>query len=318
MNYINISTKVLAVMDWQDWLWLGIGIATFITAIVALLILLPRRRKYAQRHRRIAVTNTGNMRSRYKLRAENPDGSLDFDFLINGIYLPEVVPTQTVTATRAVDFPDSPPSTSTPQSGKKPKLGGAKKSVGFMMKISFLVADVLSTFGMLLPRSIGGPLLGVSLRMRQGQGQVQRVQMLSNRVGKNTGTGGGASSGHPQVPSSADFARAKSSPKTAATRVVQEQREMNIPGWVQTSYIEPGETLTLDMVITPPRPYKAQQKSYRVISKSLEYVDTSSITQEDIFQFSGLTMMQRYGPFIIIVAGALAILGLTYLLLNVV
>ncbi len=140
---------------WALWAWR----ATFVIALVAALAvwywLSRRQRRLAERVLRVVVTNRGNIRSRYALEAESPDGALRLAF--------------------AVGEGD----TLVPQAGEE--LTGLWKKG---MQAGSSGAGFLNSLGDILPRPLGKPLLWVARRIHRGQSEVRHVEQTTHQAGQ--------------------------------------------------------------------------------------------------------------------------------------
>lgn len=276
----NAGRVAAIASGWRILLWIAIVVATLIVTALALAAIMRVQRSRVQRRVRLELINRGNVRSRYALRAESPQDGLRFAFILDGVRLQgdeapvTSRPTQTQAATQPTD-------TKTPNKAKNQAMG-----------LGRLAADVLSTLGSILPRSVGSPLLQASARIRQGQATVRRVEQLPGRVTKVA----------PARPASA----ARPAAQVVATTSLA-------AGWVQTPFVEPGSSLRIELLIDPLSPYERQHRVFTVESRSLEQPGSPpEITEGDV-RMVGLTALQWYAPFVatVIIAAAFLVIALS-------
>jgi hypothetical protein len=195
----------------------------------------------------------------------------------------------------------------------------AKKAMG----AGSAIADLLTTVGRLLPRSIGAPLLEAAGQMRSGEAKAKRIQQTPGRVSAQTRRVAGA------MPDSAterlaDPSKAETAPaaEEAAVAAVQPSpgeakpagQERAVPmtrtrlqSWVQTPAVEPGDNLHFDLVVRPVKANKTRHYSFEVFSRSVEGEEVEVVRDEWYIEISGVSGLRRYHPYLLV--GALAILA---------
>ncbi len=283
---------------WQLTLKITAALVIVILALIILGLWLRGQRDRARYRYRVEITNQGNIRSRYELQV-NEGGTvsadaprlLKFDFKLNGAHL----------YTKA-ESDILPQSTHSPQAQGQPQVstsstqreGTFHKNVDRISRVSYLIGDMLSTVGYLLPHSIGGPISRMSMRVRTGGYTARRVEYISERVNtlrdeKAQPSGGSTSSSQAQA----------SSPASATHTQV-------ITGlWTQMPFVHPGKTLTIDMFVTPKNPYKDRLVPYKLISRSTEQTDAPVLVTEDTIHITGFGPLKRYGPFLVVLVGVI-------------
>jgi hypothetical protein len=62
----------------------------------------------------------------------------------------------------------------------------------------------------------------------------------------------------------------------------------------QTPFIEPGETLAVDLLIEPVKPFDAQYYPFTINSSSLEQTEREPVVEQGSVQIQGLAWYRRY------------------------
>jgi hypothetical protein len=271
-----------------------VAIAVVVITGVLLIIVARERRKHLRKRVRLEIANQGNVQSRYQLRAEDPDGDLEFQFTLDGDQLPEQIvfgasgQRAEAPASAVVGMPIS--AKGTPQPVKQ--SGGAQEKVKKASAAGGVVAEMLTSLGSILPSSLGAPLMRMSSQLRRGQAQASRAQQVSARVGS------------PQV----------GSPTAAAQRpaeAVQPTASAHPAGsytWVETPLVPPGGRLNLDLIVKSAPPRDDQLRSFRVVSRSLEQRDAPQVVEEGSLPIKGGFWVQRLLPELAILTISLVIL----------
>lgn len=298
--------------------WRTVGWIVIILVLLGVVVLLiPTIRRWqkrpGQRRYRLELRNQGNVRSRYALEADAPHDSLDFVFTLNGSPLHGRLVTSTTTAT-------APPAQTQAASSPPPQRGGggpsasiqkAKKVGGVVGGLSGTVATVLISIGNLLPYSAGLPFIRIGSKLRRGQSSVGRVGQMGGAMKRQAArtkvrVPSGAS-GRPTAPAPPNRPAA---PAPATDSVVALETE-----WVETPFVEPGDSLTLDLLVQPENPYRPQHVPFTIRSKSVEWEGAPEVVEETLVRIAGLTPFQKFGPFILLAVGiTLALLGASLLL----
>jgi hypothetical protein len=290
---------------WSGWPWV-VTIAVIAVAVVIWSLLARRQRQHSRRMCRLELANLGNVRSRYELRAEDPAHALQFSFVLGGARL----------YGRSVT-PAAAPSTGSgqaPSTGRRGELvepsGQAAASSlekagrvqGWAMRSGSVVASALSTLSTLLPRSASGPLRQVASQIRRGGGSVRRAEHLTSQAGRLRPK---ARPGTPPLrQASLDYARDRQGrptrPPTGAEEAPAATRsDAAAQTWVQTPFVEAGGTLAIDLLISPTNPFQTAYYPFTVTSRSLEAPDASLIVEEASVHIVGITLFQRFGPFLV-------------------
>jgi VWFA-related protein len=188
-------------------------------------------------------------------------------------------------------------------------LSGAREKANWLMNISRAVADTIGAVGALLPSSMGRPLKNLSTQLRQHQtaasraqkapgefvGRVQRIPKHMSRV-QPAPTKRAASP--PSQPSSrelpadgaiqetyqtdqkTDQQRGQAIGQEQGQATGHERRQSQPPpiaaleqenGWTRTPPTPPGESLPLDLLVTPVgRPAQTQIYPFTVVAKAAQ------------------------------------------------
>jgi hypothetical protein len=295
---------------WSGWPWV-VTIAVIAVAAVVWALLARRQRQRSRRTCHLELANLGNVRSRYELRAEDPGQALQFSFVLGGarLYGQSVTP-PTAPSTSSGQAPSTSngtfasgqaPSTSSGQAAAS-SLERAGRAKGWAMHTGSAVAGTLSTLGALLPRSASGPLRQVASQIRRGGGSVRRAEHLTRQAGRLRPK---ARSGTPPLrQASLDYARDRQGrptrPSTGAEKVPAAARsDVTAQTWVQTPFVEAGDTLAIDLLISPTDPYQTAYYPFTVTSRSLDAPDAPLIAEEGSVHVVGLTLFQRFGPLLV-------------------
>jgi VWFA-related protein len=212
----------------EEWLASAQKIAVVIGALAIILLLIfiallligrivKAQQAYGRQKYGFAILNSGNIRSRYELWAEESSGSLEFGFFLKGADLQEQTtevvepaagvdspkmtqvaePAQSVQVTVApaeeVPSPAATDQTTQAETGKQKSSPGAQMGqtadqARRVMGLSGAIGGILMTVARILPRSMGRPLQNAATRMRAGQTRVQQTMRAPTRIARTTGT----------------------------------------------------------------------------------------------------------------------------------
>jgi len=278
-----------------------IVVAIIAVAVLATVGVALGQRKNLQKNLRVEIHNRGNVPSRFELRAEDPEGILDFEFSLGGSPLPLGV----------IATVEAAPSSAQPRQPAKARASAALQSAeGVQQKarqvtgLAGALTGLLGTLGMVLPRSIGQPLLDLSSDLRRGQGKVIQAQQMPKRVKGQASRIKTATGAKPLTSRPSAASRPAPSGATApeAAPVTELEATAIAPGWVQTPQVEPDATLGLDLQVRPRHARRAQIYSFTLLSRSAEADDAPLVKQEWSGQIAGLSGFRRYHPYLLIVA----------------
>jgi hypothetical protein len=317
---------------WLKGILLGAVVGVTILDAAALLILIPMvQGKRGPALRRLEISNTGNVRSCYELRAEDPQNALRFRWRcdsINGVERAAMEPTRrasggnpravprAVNVVRPTKRPGAADLTEIDalrRAARSPIPEAVRKDEA---PVTQLGHRLVSAFGLRRPvvsRPLATTLLGVSSPVHSAQREVKRATWISSMVSQAASVFG------LQGPTAPSDARHR--PRSGATQVITHTT-------IQTLFVEPGESLTFDLLIDPVRPYRTQVYTYKVISRSIEpgpagpdpsrstsgsaIYPTAVVVAEDKIRIAGLSGLGRRVPSVVILGVTIAILYLVF------
>lgn len=292
------------------WHWL-----IFILIIAALIALtLPLISKWQGQRRqktlRLELTNHGNVRSRYALRATDPTNNLRFKFLLNGTKLHEqLVPIPGARLTINQTAPTTTQQRPAPAASKK-SPGGNPLSIA--SQTANVLSALLSTLGSILPGAMGRSLLQAGAKMRGGRNVMQRTQQATGYATQlapgskpASSYNGQGSYYRPSTP-----AQSYAQPATLPASALPAEK---LPGhlvetWWQTPFVEANQTLRLDVSVAPINSFKTQHYPVTVNSRSVEFENAPIVAEDLSFQFAGLNIFERYAPYFLLLTGVLILL----------
>ena len=312
-----------------------IVLIVLVVAAIAVIVIARWQRMNLEKNFRLEIRNQGNAPSQFELKAEDPDRILAFEFRLAGVSLS---PSPTSQATQVPELASQPQQSveagevvETRSRMGLPDTGQAQQKMQGAMGASRAIADVLSSLGMMLPRSIGGPLLEASAQLRRGRGRVDTVQSMPKRVGdqaKRVKAASGSVSGmvgstpagtQASAPTrTQDSVPARSEPSApvmqpAAAPVAQVAAQQ----WVQTPAVEPGESVRIDLKIRPTRARSGRLCSFSILTRSLEQEDAPIESDEWTGEIGGVGGLRRYHPYALIASIAIFLIGLAFWLASV-
>lgn len=286
------------------WHWLLFIVVVGLILLFAVPMILTWQRRQGHAVFRVDLSNVGNVRSRYALRASEPSGQLTFRFLSHGRPLRE----------QAVALASTPPAApsgasraapAAPRARAKPAGGGGVSGLG---QTGGLVASLLTTLASIAPgSSVGKSLTRTAASLRRGQTMASQAQRASEYAGQLGGGGGGSRAG-------------SSRPADGASPVQAAQRATPAPStgpaeieiWAQTPFVEPGQTLSIDMHVRAQNPYRSQQYGVHLASKTVEVSTPTPHVEQIGVHLEGLNAFERYAPFILL-ASLLIVLLMAFL-----
>ncbi len=250
----------------------------------------------------VEICNTGNVRSRYELRAEDPAAGLEFWWLLNKAPL--------------AGLPALPEAGSAPASAapERPALAGmsgqvrrSAEKVRGAVRIGEGISNALGSLAVMLPPSIGAPLRRAAGTLWQGRTRVTGAMEAPARA---KGALSSIIPGRGQAPRPAE-------PVERARQVQRAQpaRAMASPT-AQTPYVEPGERLLLELRVAPLRRRRGGARLIKVTASSAEKEaierGAPSAAVERNVQVAGLPWLLRLLPFALLLLAAIIALGLVY------
>jgi VWFA-related protein len=306
-------------------------VAAFV-AVATLIIIAQMQRKKLIARRRLAISNTGNVRNRYELHARDTAGVLKFEFSLNGTKLARhqvahvAESVEVATVTEVSD--DAEMAGETVPAAPAVDLGKAKQTVGQAKTMSGLASTVLGGLGALLPGSLGQPFKNMSQKMRRKQSdtgrairvpkdKLDRAKALRGQVTQGSSKGSQTREAVPSSKAEASHIVAsverEAVPATTVTRIGQP----TVEAWSQTPFVEPGETLTVALLIDPLKPHRTQDCSFQVVSRGIEQKDAPPVVKEGSIHIEGISWFRLYLPALAFgIVSAAAILSIVFLLAN--
>lgn len=323
----NLTLQFLAA-PWRliDWLRPVLIAAAILLALLLLWLLawlLWRRRRQPYKFA-LVIANLGNISSRYKLRAEEPAGQLDFSFMLGHTLLaaepvPVYLEPQGVQTGPAASYPTQPDGPiaagrqgqrSMPQFKKPEGANQLQKAGSKLSGIAALTSPLVTLTVMIasfLPRSIGEPMQRWANGIMQQQTRVQsQVSYTQSNISSTRHTfqsaGGQLASAVPAKPTLSQAAPAPdrvavpTAPPPPAlaetqpmirtpavsTRATNGGASRSAPvqsGWVWTPAVEPGETLNIELLISPFKPNLAQTYKFTVTSRPVDAADAPAVIE---------------------------------------
>jgi hypothetical protein len=269
-------------------------IAVLVATGLALGAVASYRRRQLGRRVHLELANLGNVQTCYELRAEDPEDALKFRFLFQGSRL---APRQTpraaqVTSPRPADRP-------LPQEAHK-KQGGILAAADGVMGSGGAVAGFLGTVGLMLPRSLGAPLLRASSQLRGKQIAVARVRSAPVQVRRLNRL----------VPRQL-WGAARRVPAATASRPAP-AAQVDASPWVQTPAILPGDTLSIELLVQSGVSGPNGRRPFRVISRPVEQEAAPVVIEEASVLFGAGFWTRPFLPYLSICFAAAALLLLAF------
>ncbi len=278
---------------WQLWAWIVVlAVLAGVTLLLVLAIVTWQKRMGQVRYR-LELHNAGNVASRYGLQVEAPEGGLEFRFMLHG----EALIGGAVTGGEDAGTPETRRESAS-RGGRKTKRRG-------LLNLASTVSGLLISLGNLLPYDVGVHLIRIGSKMRRGQGTAERMGRVSGQMSRQVGEVGGTHG--------AAGGRERASPSEPAPPPTS--------SWLKTPSVAPGETLALELLVSPENPYRAQRRTCVLRSRPLgqdavEHGETAPHAVRHEVELSGLTPFQAYGPFLLLLMGVIVVLVLALQLMG--
>ncbi len=221
----------------------------------------------------------------------------------------------------------APPASPAAGGGVRQTAGKAKQTSSSVMGLTSFIGEMLRTLSYLLPGSAGRSVENLGRRVSEGRRTVSyatyRPQQMARAADRLRDQAGRV------VPST-------SRTETAAGRVAQPKTGPSVPPggtgvgfdrtgtggparpttgrretvvtngrqavtslWSQTPLIDPGETLTIDLLIAPRKPHRTQRYSFKVLSKAIESESAPLVVEEGSIQIKGRSWFRRLIPYLL-------------------
>jgi hypothetical protein len=91
---------------------------------------------------------------------------------------------------------------------------------------------------------------------------------------------------------------------------------MSASGWAATPYVEPGGKLNVKLVITPVRVPRSELYTFRIVSRSAEAAETTSVDQHGSVALTAVPWLRRLVPVLFMLLTLAATAGLAWYLLT--
>jgi hypothetical protein len=311
---------------------IGAIVATIIIAVIVLTIIVRAQRKKLQKRCRLEISNMGNVRSRYELQAEDATGALKLRFAHAGTNLSErqvlnsAETTEVAEAVEVTEVAEEVVEVDKPTPTRsRVDLGRVKQTAGLANRLNDVASSVSASLGALLPGSAGARFRDMSKQMRKTRSDASRsvrvpkvkLDRAQNIRSRLTGAMPTTSRRRGQVsPAKEKALPPTAQPERRITSVAQVAHSI-VEHWAQTPCVEPGEVLTVDLLIDPVRPHQTQRCSFKVISRAAEQKDAPLVMEDGSIQIAGISWFRLYLPALIFGAvTAIAILSIVFLMIN--
>jgi hypothetical protein len=270
---------------WRAWFRFpsgpGLVAASTLAAAALAAAVLKGQAKRRQAIIPVEVYNEGNVRSRYRLRAEGTGGDLQFRWALNGTPLAPWRAPDEGRDSEPVEVEVAPP----PEPPARPAR--AREQAAAAMRAGDALVDTLGSVGNLLPGSMGRPMRQVRSQVLGGKSRVRRIQRTSSTLTR---------------------AATRSSRPKARTQRRARARLAVLDTWCQTPAVEPGEVLTVHLVAALHKPLaRTREYVFRVISGSLEPQDAPLETEEQRLRLVGVPWLRRLLPFVMVIGAAMIV-----------
>jgi hypothetical protein len=239
------------------------------------------RRKRIERRIRAEVTNLGNVSSRFQLRVENPGEAMGVVFYHNRRRLSWIAVEGTAPAAPALAYASAGEA---PQYQQESTAQKAAQGAGVLSSASSL----LSGLGNILPRQLGRPFQQLGSRIYRGQMKVGVARSKVNRT----------MSYAPKVSSSGSPTSTSSAASAADTSLI----------WAETPPVEPGESLTLSILLRPAWSGQDQVCAFRLLSFSPDAPASQVVAQESQVKVKGGFLSHALYPQLVALAVTAALL----------
>jgi hypothetical protein len=276
-------------------------VAILLGAALAIIVVMRWQERMQRRAFRLAISNQGNCASRYELWAEDAAAALRFEFTLNGASLDQPAFTSALPVGQNLleqPAPAGRPPRPPMNAGVSQATGGARS---FLNGISSTFGELLDTLGHLLPGGAGSSLIQMSMRLRQGQNTVTRVERAQAQVGRYTPQALKSSAGATAPAAQAQPAAAAASNGATSAEVVVRP---------QTPVIEPGGALEVKLAVRPATRQVAAAVPFKVLSRALEDPSGQAVEEEGSVAFPGMAGARYYLPYAVVIVVAVLLIVL--------
>jgi hypothetical protein len=85
-----------------------------------------------------------------------------------------------------------------------------------------------------------------------------------------------------------------------ATSEVEAERSSSVQTWAQTPLVEPGETLVVDLLVNPVRPFKTQHYLFQLFSRSVEQEGAPLVEEDASVYMVRPSLLRRLFPYLVV------------------
>ncbi len=311
----------------------AIALVVLIVNLIGLLSAIRTQKRRQQKTYRLEISNLGNVGSYYILRAEDPMGALKFQFMLNGVDLPRLSvngngyesPDRETRNKMVIEagqvsrpIPGAADETLAPTAPPPGAATGSsvKESAGQVMRTGNALASTLTAVGSVLPGSAGSAVQQVARPVYQTQSKINRTTAQARgKAGQVSRLAPGAKMVPPRgaAPSSTQQPRRATKDRQAFATVTPIHPISETCS--ETPYVDRGETLPIDMLITPLNPGRSQRYSFRVMSKAVEPAESPWLNENGHVQIQGISWFRRLLLFMLFMTVTFVVIGATALLL---
>ena len=303
-----------------------------VVAFVLWLRTLRSQRQVQIKTCQVELTNQGNARSRFEVRAEDPSNTLKFQFALHEASLATRIdaggrPAPAQPAARgAAPAPAAAagPDKLNPKAAVDKGVAAGQRGLSVMENITAWLSNV----SYLMPGTGGRKMRGGISQVRGVQydayeglempGRVERVVKAAAPppVTGSSGTTLGGYAAAPTATMAAGTAQAAPAQLTGAPTTLAQAGAAR-PGWSVTPYIDPGQSLVVQLLVSPLRAPRTQHYAFRVLSRTAEDDTAQPVIEHGTVALKGVGLGRRVLATVLFLL-TVALLGLLawYLLLN--
>ena len=265
--------------------------AAMAIALLAMIARGQRLRRQTVYH--LELENGGNVVGRYRLRVDSPGNELSFKWMLDGVELDRMPET-------VEQGPEVAVEERAPVPAKGGRIEGAADKARRAGAVGSGLADLAGTASHLMPGAAGSSLQRLSSQIRSGRAKISRTRATVSQTRSTV----------KQTRSKISRPAKRVRPKGAGRR--RDARPVLVSTWHVTPPVEPGEIVTLDLVVAPRRPFREQRHTFRVISRSVEQADLEPVIQEKRLSLPSVPLLYLLLPYLLVFGGAVAIVVLTF------
>ncbi len=317
------------VRDWSDgpgrpWIrgvmLVGLGLLILVLAALITMLVVFLQKRHWRKVFKLEITNAGNMPNTFDLCADDPTGHLRLQFYHRKVLLvqkPETV-TETVepepapvSAAAASASPRKTPAQLPAASARPGAMAQARRQVGRVSYLGGMLADLLSAFGFLVPRSMKSGFYQMVGRLRGAQMAAAQVDNAASRVSQAGQTAAWATSAASRSPAERALPPVAGQTPAAGPDVARQPRQRTRSRtWYRTPTIEPGEQVVFDLISHPGWIYRTRLYEFAVICRPNEPADAVCSTEQRSLQIKGVSWFWRFVPYALICGIAAVLLYL--------